>query len=247
LRAEGDRVLAGVGEHVELVRAGAADGAGVGGDVAEPEPQAREDARVGLVHVPVLALEALVIGMERVAVLHDEFARSHDAEARAALVAELGLDLVEVHGQPPIALELGAREVGDDLLRGRLEDEIALVAIAQPQELRTVGLPAARLLPQLARLHHRHAELDRAGAVHLFAHDRLDLAHDPRAERQPGINARRHAPNNSGPQHEPMAQELRFRRALLLRGDEKLGSLHWRRTGIVIVDGLWKNRPRHSN
>ena len=35
----GDRILAGIGEHVKFVRAGAADGAGIGGDRAELQPQ----------------------------------------------------------------------------------------------------------------------------------------------------------------------------------------------------------------
>ena len=57
-RAEGDRVLAGIGQHLELVRAGAADGAGVGRDGAELQAQAGEDARVGVVHVAVFALRS---------------------------------------------------------------------------------------------------------------------------------------------------------------------------------------------
>src|SRR5438067_1789722 len=79
LRAEGDRVFAGVGEDMEFVRAGTADRAGVGGHGAELQPQAREDARIGVVHVAVFAREILVVGVERIAVLHDEFARAHDA------------------------------------------------------------------------------------------------------------------------------------------------------------------------
>ena len=53
LRADGNRVLAGIGEHVEFVRMAAADGAGVGRDRAELQPHAAEDARVGFVHRPI--------------------------------------------------------------------------------------------------------------------------------------------------------------------------------------------------
>ena len=115
------------------------------GSAAEPG----EDAGIGVVHVAVLALEVGVVGVEGVSVLHDEFARAHDAEARPALVAELGLDLVEVHRQPPVALELGARDVGDHLLRGRLDHELALVAVAKAQQLRPI-LPASAPIPATA-------------------------------------------------------------------------------------------------
>jgi hypothetical protein len=44
--------------------------------------------------------------VERIGVLHQEFARAHHAEARADLVAELGLDLVEVDRQLLVAGQL---------------------------------------------------------------------------------------------------------------------------------------------
>ena len=113
---EHDRVLAGIGEHVEFLRGAAADRAGVGMHGAEAQPQAREDRGVGVVHLPVALGERGLVGMEAVGVLHDEFARAHDAEARADLVAELGLDLVEVDRQLAVALQLAARQVGDDFL-----------------------------------------------------------------------------------------------------------------------------------
>ena len=59
LGAEGDGILAGVGQDVELVRPGAADGAGIGGDRAKAQPEPREDADIGVVHVAVLALQVL--------------------------------------------------------------------------------------------------------------------------------------------------------------------------------------------
>src|SRR5690606_40935186 len=49
------------------------------------------------------------------------FACAHDAEAGPDLVAELGLDLVEVDRELAIALQLAAGEVGDHFLVGRAE------------------------------------------------------------------------------------------------------------------------------
>src|SRR3972149_6360161 len=57
VRATRHRLLPGTRQHVELVRSGAADRSRIGGDHAEPEPEAREYPRVSVVHVPVLALE----------------------------------------------------------------------------------------------------------------------------------------------------------------------------------------------
>ena len=208
------------------MRAGAADGTGVGGDSAEFQPETGEDARVGVVHVSVLALQVGVIGVERVAILHGEFAPAHDAEARPALVAELGLDLVEMHRQLAIAPQLAAREIGDDLFGCRLDQEVALVPVLEAQQLRAVFFPAARFLPQLRRLHHRHRQLDRAGAVHLVAHDRLDLAHDAQAQRHPGVDAAGEAPDDACAQHQLVADDLRVGRSFPEGGDEELRNAH---------------------
>ncbi len=183
------RVLAGFGEHLEFVRRVAADGSGVGGHRAKLQAQPREDARIGVVHRLVGAQHARLVGVERVGVLHDELARAHHAEARPDLVAELGLDVIEIHRQLAIALDFLARDVGDDLLRGRLENEVALVPVLQAQQLRAVLVPASGLLPQLGGLHHRHQQFDRAGAIHLLAHDGLDLAQHAQAQRHPGVDA----------------------------------------------------------
>ena len=94
-----DGVLARIGDHLEFVRGAAADRAGIGRHRAVLQPQPGEDAAVGVVHVPVFGGERVVVDVERVGVLHQEFARAHHPEARADLVAELGVDLVEVDRQ----------------------------------------------------------------------------------------------------------------------------------------------------
>src|SRR6185436_1802563 len=85
-RAERDRILAGIREHVKFMRTGAADRAGIGGDRAKFKPQASEYARIGVAHIAIFALEVGVTRVKRIAVLHYEFAPAHDAEARPALV-----------------------------------------------------------------------------------------------------------------------------------------------------------------
>jgi hypothetical protein len=68
--------------------------------------------------------------MEGVGVLHEELARPHDPEARPDLVAELGLDLIEVGRELLVAPYLAAHQIGDHLLVGGAEAELALVAVA---------------------------------------------------------------------------------------------------------------------
>ena len=149
---EHDGILARLGQHLKLVRGLAADGARIGLYAAEREIQAGEDARIGVEHDAIADGKRRLIDVERIGVLHDELARAHDAEARPDLVAELGLDLVEVDRQLPVALDFAARDVSDDLLVRRRDTVVALVAVLKTQQVRPVLLPAARLLPQLGRL-----------------------------------------------------------------------------------------------
>ena len=207
-RAVDQRVLAGAGDHVELVRAGAADRAVVGRDRAELQAEAGEDADVGVEHGLVRLLHAVDVAVEGVGILHGELAAAHQAEARTALVAELGLDVIEVQRQLAVRLDLGAHDVGHHFFRGRLQREVAAVAVLQAQQFRPHLVPAAGLLPQFGRLHQRHQQLDRAGLVHFFADDGLDLADHAQAQRHVGIDAGTEALDHPGPHHQLVADDL---------------------------------------
>ena len=151
-----DGVFTGIRQHVEFLGGAAADGAGVRDHRAEPETQPREDRGVRPVHGVVGCLQALLVEVERIGVLHEEFARAHHAETRPALVAELHLDLVEVRRQLAIALELIASDVGDHFLVRRAQAEIAFVPVLDAQQLGTVLLPPAGFRPQLGGNDARH-------------------------------------------------------------------------------------------
>ena len=60
------------------------------------QSDAAENAVVGIVHDAIGLIQRRRINMKRVGILHDELTRSHDAEARAALVPKFCLNLVEV-------------------------------------------------------------------------------------------------------------------------------------------------------
>ena len=211
---------------MEFVRGVAADAAGIGLDRAEVEPAAGEDARVGPVHRRIGRAQRGVVGVEGVGVLHQEFAGAHHAETRPDLVAELGLDLVEVDRQLLVALQLVAGQLGDDLLVGRSKAELTLVAILQAQEFRAVLLPATGLLPQLRGLYRRHQDLEGAGAVHLLAHDTLHLAQDPQPQRQPGVQAGRELADHAGTQHQFVTHDLGIGRGLLDSLEGELRGTH---------------------
>ncbi len=122
--------------------------------------------------------------VEGVGVLHDELLRAHEAEARTRLVAELRLDLVHDHRQLAVGADDGLDDVGHLLLGRRAEREVMLRAVLELEHVGAHSLPAPGGLPQLGWLEDRHEQLLSAGAVHLLAHDRLDLAQGAHAERQ---------------------------------------------------------------
>src|SRR5881392_1007529 len=113
-------------------------------------------------------------------------------------------------------------EYGPELLRIKARHERVFVAGPTHEEvitdiarrLRSVLGPAARLLPQLRRLYHRHHQLQSTGPVHFLADDAFHLLQHPQSERQPAVQARRHAPDEPGPQHQLVTEHLRFRGGL---------------------------------
>ncbi len=164
--------------------------------------------------------------MEGIRVLHQELARAHHAKARPDLVAELGLDLVQVQRQLTVAFHLTAHQVGDDLLVGRAEAELALVPVLDLEHLRAEQRPAASLLPQFGGLHRRHQQFVGAGAVHLLADDALDLAQHAQAQRHPGVEARAEAADQTGAEHQLVRDQFGFVGRFLERGDKELRAAH---------------------
>ena len=221
-----DGVLAGGGQHLEFHRGIAADRAGIGLHGAEVQPEAGEHAGVGGVHVPVLAGQVIGVEVERIGVLHQEFARAHHAEARADLVAELGLDLVEVDRQLLVAGQLLAGEIGDRLLGRRAVAVFLLLAVADLQQLAAELLPAAGFLPQLARLDGGQQQFDRAGAVHFLAHHALDLAQHAQAQRGPRVQAGGELADHAGAQHQLVADQLGVGRGFLGGTQVEPGKAH---------------------
>jgi hypothetical protein len=113
--------------------------------------------------------------VEAVGVLHDEFAAAHEAEARADLVAELRLDLVERGGQLLVGAQLVAHQARDELFVRGAQAQAVAVAVLDAHELGAVVVPTAGLMPDLRVLQNGHHHFLGADAVHLVADDGLDL------------------------------------------------------------------------
>jgi hypothetical protein len=65
-----------------------------------------KETHVGVLHGHVALDRALVGGVERVRVHHDELAGAHQAEARADLIPELGLDLIKILRELAVRIQL---------------------------------------------------------------------------------------------------------------------------------------------
>ncbi len=210
----------------------AADRPGLGPHRDRLQAEPVEGAEIGDEHAVVGAPRALVVDVEGIGVLHQELARAHDAEARPHLVPELPLDVVEIHRQVAVAADIGAEDLRHHLLVGRAEQHVALVPVLDAQHLLAVGVVAAALAPQVGRLDRRHQDLDRPGPVLLLAHDLLDLAQHPVAERQPGVDARRFLADHAGPQHQPVRDDLGFLGRFAEDGQEIAAQAH-------VTSGAW--------
>lgn len=221
-----DGVFAGGGDDLELLAQVAADGAAVGGHGTVGQAEAVEDAAVGLGHDLVARLGSSLVAVEAVGVLHGELAPPHQAEAGTALVTELRLDLVEILWQLFVAAQLLASDVSDHFFAGRLDDEVAAMAVLDAQEFRAHFLEAPCLLPELGGLHHGHGELHGAGTVHFLAHDGLDLAHHAQAHGHVVVDAGAQLLDQAGPRHELVADHLGVRRRFLEGGNKELGGFH---------------------
>ena len=187
-----DRILAAVADRHELVRDLAAHHPGVGFDAQHVvEPDAAEDALVGFVGALIVRLQVRLTRVEAVRVLHRELAGADQPGARTRLVAVLGLDLVEHHGELLVAVDLAADERRHALLVGHGKQHRLVVAVLEAQELRSDGVVAPRLLPQVGGENHRHQNFLAVDAVHLIADDLLDLGDDPFADRQQRVDAGR--------------------------------------------------------
>ena len=220
-RAADVGVLADGGLRQELLGLRAAHGAGLGLDDDVVEAETVEDPDVGVAVLLVRRVEAGVVDVEGVGVLHRELTAAQDAGPGTRLVAVLGLDLVDRERQ----VLVGGVEVldheGEHLLVGGAEQVVVALAVLEPEDAVAVLGPAPGRLVGLAGQQRREQQLLGADRVHLVADDLLDLAQHAQAERQPGVDAGRGPADVAGADQEAVARHLGVRRVIAQGADEE--------------------------
>ena len=128
-------VLAGVGDGQELLarRAAHRPRHGLDDHVLEAEPV--EDLDVGVAVRVVGRLQAGVVDVEGVGVLHHELAAAQDAGPGPGFVAVLGLDLVQRQRQVLVGGVQVLHQQGEHLLVGRPEQVVGALAVLEPEEV----------------------------------------------------------------------------------------------------------------
>ena len=223
LQAPHEGVLADLALGEELLRRAAAHGARDRrhDDVAHVE--APEDPLVGLAVRLVCRLEADVVDVERVRVLHDELPTAQDACARPCLVAVLGLNLVEPQRKVLVGGVLPLDRQREQLLVGRPEQVVVPAAVLEPEHAVAVLGPPVRRLIRRARQQGGEQDLLSADRGHLLTDHPLDVAHHPKAQREPAEQTRPDRPDVAGPDQQLVAGNFGVGRVVAQRSQEQLG------------------------
>ena len=206
LGADDQRVLADRREQHELMRHAAAHHAGVGLDRDNlGHARAGENALIGAVAAIVVGFEVGLRGVEGVGVLHRKLAHADHTRARARLVAELGLDLINHKGVLRVARRIVADKLHGCLLMRHAEHHRGVVSVLEAEQLGLDARISAGFLPK--RGGHRHGEenLLPVDFVHLLAQDLLDLGGDAVERRELRENAAAHKLHVAAAQHQRMA------------------------------------------
>ena len=111
---------------------------------------------------------------------------------------------------------------GEQLFVRRAEQVVVAAAILEPENAVAVFGPAVRRLVGRARQQRGEQDLLSANGVHLFAHDALDLAQHPQAERQPAVEARRDRADVAGADQQLVAGDLGVGGVVAQRAQEQL-------------------------
>ena len=237
-------VLAGRARRHVLVGARAAHHPDVGLHPVPLEADAVEDPVVGRDVLVVAGLQALLVAVEGVGVLHDELARAQHPGARARLVALLDLEVVEDQRQ----VAVGAHRVGDVEGHGLLvrhgQHHLGPAAVLQAEELGPDRVVAPAAPPQLGRVQDGHQHLLPADRVDLLAHDLHDLLVHLPAGRQPGPQPGAELAHQAGAHEQLMRDRLRVGGRLAFRRQEEAGHARHGAGNISGPSGGSRGRSR---
>ena len=220
--AQDEDVLAGRVEDHELVGLAAAHDPDVRGDDDRLETEPLEGPDVGAVLRLVAGVEAGLVAVGAVGVLHDELADADETAAGARLVAPLGLEVIDLLRElPPRPDDVGEQQA-DDLLVGHRQDHVAAVAVLEPGQLRPDRVVAAARPPDVGRVDDRHLDLLAADRVLLLADDLLDPVVDPLAERQQRVDPGAELADVAGANEQSMRRHLGVGGVVAKRREEEV-------------------------
>ena len=171
-------------------------------------------------------VQARLIHVERVGVLHEELAYAQEAGFGPRFVAELGLDLIPDLRELFIAAQFAAGDRGHDLFVGHGEAEVASEAILEAEKVVAHDVPAAGFLPDLGRIERGQVHLLPADRVHLLAYNLLDLEQRALRQEQVAVDAGRKLAHVAGAQQQLMAGDLGFDGVLTQRGYKQPAPVH---------------------
>ncbi len=142
-----DLAFARRGKHDELVAEVAADRTRGRFHRNRANSHAREGAKIRQKLGVIAEPSAGLVEVEAVGVLHQEFAAAHHSEPRSHLVPEFPLYVVKHARKVAVALELVADDRGEHFLIGRPVEHLAVVAVADTQHFRPIGIVSTALAP----------------------------------------------------------------------------------------------------
>ena len=224
-----DQVLTGVRRDHELLARGASDRTAVGLNGHSPEAATLKDAPVGLIHLAIGLLQAVLIGVEGIGVLHDEFAPTHQAEAGTDLIAKLGLNLVEVHRKLLVGPQQISSQGRDHFLVGRTQTQLPPLAVLEVEhDPLAVGVarPTAAALPELRRLELGQKRLQGSGRIELLTNNRRDLLKNAPEEGQIGVNPTADPADVPGPEQQFVGGDLSLGGVVPQRHQHQAGDAH---------------------
>ena len=211
------------GRVQELFTAGATHRAGLCGHNDNLQAQALKDALVCGAVRHVRLVQALIVNVEGVGVLHDELAAAQQTRAGARLIAVLGLNLVQVDRQVLVGGVQVLHQQGEHFLVGGRQQHVCTLTVLEAEEVIAVLVPAVSCLVGLAGQQCGEVNFLRANSVHLFTDDVLDLAQYLQAQRQPGVHAGGCAADVTGADQQLVAGDLGIYGVLAQSAHEEVG------------------------
>ena len=208
LRAGDDFGFAGCGQGHEFMGVAAANLAAVCFYRLEIQAAARKYTVVSVIHNLIGLMEAFFVNIERIGILHDEFAAAHEAEAGTDFVAVFILHLPKDQGHLLIRTQFVAEKRRNQFFMSRPEAVAVVVAVLQLEHFRPVSAPPARFMPDFGRLHDGHHDFLGACSVHFFADDLFYLQRHAAAQGQEAVQAAAVFPQHARFQHILMAGNL---------------------------------------